>query len=291
MTSPHLNTAHDSNYSWSLRILTVLQPEQWGLSFEGRTNDAPGHAYPSHITTARTCTVEGVLAVSRCVACAGRHQLLLDFRGLSDLERDEMDRAIASIEANAEITIGQWAAVHTQCSIVPRQHEACAEVELVLQTEHATAVADLRAAEPLANELLVLMDDRSIFCLPLVEVSPITNGDSRRELAMVIHSFHATIREHTRLTGTRPLAAVFVGDAWPSMLTGHGGGRNQAAGQPEFLTVMAATPEAVMLGVAPITRASGTPRIGPGEVGRLTFDLARTASPITDGLFASSCEA
>lgn len=109
---------------------------------------------------------------------------------------------------------------------------------------------------------------------------------------MATHAFHATVREHARRTGTRPLAAEFVGDAWLSMALGDGvleRDQKEDLRQPKFLTVMAATHEAVMLGVAPITRDTGISGVGPGEIGRLTFDLVKTACPLTEGLFASSC--
>ena len=58
---------------------------------------------------------------------------------------------------------------------------------------------------------------------------------------------------------------------------------------PPYLAVVAATPDAVILGITPITRELDIWGVVKSrEVGPMTHDLLKTGCPLTDGLFATS---
>lgn len=292
MNSQNSTRPDESSYNRTSADMDAFDSGVWGIRFEPPTMATAGPAHPPHVTVERIGTLEGILMVARCTACGGRDERLLDFRDLAEMGQDSLHAMMITMDACADAKVAQWAAAHAGCMVVPQQHDTFVEVEGLLQMAYTTAVADVRAGEPLANELLVLMNDGLIFCLPLAELPTADRDDQGSARTKMTHAFHATVRERARRTGTRPLAAVFVGDAWPLPSIGDGLVKRHETGEPgprEVLTAMAATPEAVMLGVAPITRDGGVSGVGPGRVGRLAFDLVKTASPLTDGLFAANC--
>jgi hypothetical protein len=291
MALPDSPLFDDSAADSILPFPSMTEPGHWGAAFEHRTFTTQGPVLPAHITTERVGTVEGLLAIVRCWVCGGRYERLLDFRDLANCTPDRVRPALDAMEAGARVSAMRWASDHLACTTAPRPHLASSEVERLLQEQFSTAAADIRAGEPLSNELLVLMSDQSILRLPLEELPDSRAHDNTWTRMMAIHLFHAAVREHARMTRTRPMAAVVVGELSRSMLTvavAAGPARTGNVSEPEALTIMAATPEAVMLGTARITRESGVRGIGPGELSPLTFDLLRTASSLTEGLFATS---
>lgn len=292
MTSLDSTLPREGSHYWDRTASPLLSAEVWGVQLERRTPFDAASPHPTHVTTELLGTPEGLLLIARCTACGGRQEGLLDFRDLPSLGRDSVPAAMDTIEQAAYAAAARWSERHTDCVVTPIVHHVPVQVEHVLRAQLDAAIADVRAGEPLANELLVLMSDRSILLLPLAGLPHGPASDPVRDRTIAFHAVHATAREHTRRTGVRPLAAVVVSSACLSK--DNEGYRkceeDDELHQEELLTVLVATPEAMVLAIAPITRELGLAGVGPGEVGPLTFDSVKVACPLVDGLFATSCQ-
>lgn len=274
----------------------VFPEEFWGTEMV-RQKDLP-----EHLASVIYRVPEGTVVVSRCTACGGRQEHLIDLRrafeevrgkdlkGPADLTPEIVQRTAKEVENALAVLRSpitkEWVEKHKKCTEEPIKHYIPSLVSDFIDSTTRLARKILADGDPIPGNIYILLADGRAMAIPIHDLPGAATKDRSRTIEVQRRFF--SVREMVRARKMDILAAVVFSEAWGSVYQGPDTPPPSVTKQEEFVVVMLTTENFGAIALSPIRRKSGVIGEGPGEFDDFEWQPMSGEALLVDGLLATT---
>lgn len=243
-------------------------PHEWGTpAMRGENREGT-----IHLRAVRDS--EGLIVISCCAECGGRHETLLPFATSRGLVTPE---ALASMPLVCSTT-REFIESH-RCPAAGYREGP--KMRALIQSVLNRAKRTLRKGRQLAPSLWLLTSGGSL----RVDLKPVYTIEDQDQRRIALARFKLAARQEVRSRGLAMKAAVAISEGWKA--PEEDGIPSLSKRRQETALLVVSTAEYGFAKNYPIKRDSGIPDLGPGTLGE-PFEHSLVESRLVDGLFGDS---